>query len=131
MKFHLRTIVLNNAPLKVISLILGYALWNGFSNQRIVEQEFKVPVCFYGEDAASEIDAPPTMHITLRGKRNNIRKLDTNTLAVHIDSDDLTHGSQEITLDESHLLLPEHIKLVDYVPSNLVITKQHNSPIYS
>jgi len=80
-----------------------------------------VPLCFYNLPADSSIEAPESISLTIAGKRSEIRALEQEHLAVHIDASELQPGKQLVAITDKKLLLPSSIKLVQHTPSNLTV----------
>lgn len=122
MQFNFRNNLLSNPALKVLSLIIGYGIWHVLSVNHTHTLAVEVPVCFYNEVAAHEIDAPATIDVELRGKRKIIRALNTKSLALHIDASKLHHGPNPLRVDHTTLFVPNSINVVHYSPANSIIT---------
>lgn len=120
MAINLKSHLTNNATLKVTSCILGYAFWTILSQSHIKTIEVEVPVCFYGNSSYTYC-APATLHVTLAGKRTDLRCINPNTLAVHVDAQELKVGTHKLHVDNTTLFLPDTIKLVNYFPANCAI----------
>jgi hypothetical protein len=116
----LKTIV-HNAPRKLISCIIGYHVWLMISSWLPTYRWLEIPLCFYGVSEALRITAPESMRVALYGSRSDLYHLDTNALAVHIDTRNLPQGLHSVTLTHNHLLLPQTIHLAQWSPSNMKI----------
>lgn len=116
-----KKILINNAPLKVCSLILGYTFWSIVSGMHTITQEFVVPLCCYNVPETVDFYAPETMHITLSGKKNQLNALNYQDLAIHIDAHNVIVGNNPIIITAERLFLPESIKLVHYSPAPVII----------
>jgi len=108
----------SNAPLKVISLILGYTFWYIFGNSHISTAWINVPLCFYNVANTQTVHAPEKISVKIAGKRSDLRALDAEQLAIHINAQNLQNGRNLITITDEALFLPNSIKLVHYTPSN-------------
>lgn len=122
MKFDLKNSLKNNATLKIVSLIIGYGAWNILSASHLHTESFEIPVCFYHASDAQMIEAPPTITLALQGKKNILRNINKETLALHIDAAQLHYGPNPLIIDRSTLFLPETINVVHYSPANTIIT---------
>ena len=122
----LKKLFLTNASLIIISLILGYSFWYIASYDQTVMVQLNVPLCFAGATNYT-FHAPEKIKITLKGKRADIYALDQQSLAAHININKLLPGKHGILLTEQHLFLPKNITLVQYAPSNVMITITANS----
>ncbi|HBY05683.1 TPA: hypothetical protein DEG75_01910 [Candidatus Dependentiae bacterium] len=114
---------------------MGTTFWvlvNTFHDATITVE---VPICFYNTDTTT-ISAPEKVRITLSGRRADLKALNFTQLAAHIDASTLKKSNTSIPsisstpsiptiLSEKHLLLPRSIKLVNYYPTNLILSVQH------
>lgn len=105
--------------LKILSLIIGFILWNIVSSYRSITLSYQVPLSFYNQTDMI-INAPDTITVTLKGHRSSFFKLHTQ-LAYHIDCSELQKGEQEIQVKGRNLFLPDELKLVHYFPSHFKI----------
>lgn len=121
--------LLSNAPLKAFSLILGYTFWYIFSNAYPITIWKTIPLCFYFIPAQHKITGPDTVSVQLTGKRSHLHALDRQNFAVHINAQNLQKGKHLITITPDTLFLPDSIKLVHYIPSNVQVTieESHNT----
>lgn len=115
--------LVNNTPLKLFSLLLGYLMWHILSSHQTITKAITIPVCFYNTTQERTIKAPETLQITLRGKRSSFNDAYMKDLALHIDAAALTKQTTIVPVSSSQLFLPESIALVNYVPSPLIIQK--------
>ena len=122
MKFNLKNNLLSNPALKVVSLIIGYGIWHVLSAHHMHTLAVEVPVCFYNEVAAHEVDAPATVRVELQGARKILRALNTQSLALHVDAATLRHGPNQLRVDHTTLFVPNSITVVHYSPANSTIT---------
>lgn len=127
MKIDIKKILLNNAPLKVISFILGFTLWYTFSQSNMTEFWITVPLCFHSTPESYQIEAPENVSIKLAGKRSDLYAIDTNNLAIYINTQNLSTGINTLTLTNRDLFLPDTIKLINYRPTPITI-KIHEEP---
>jgi len=124
---HLKNSLLSNATLKVVSLLFGSCFWIALNNQFSRNLELNVPVCFYEQSNEKYISAPSTVTITLNGKRQDLQTIDVNSLAVHINAQELHNGVNHLVVDHTTLFLPHAVKLVHYTPANSVINVQEKN----
>lgn len=114
--------ILNNAPRKMLSLLIGYHVWLVISTWLPTYRWIEVPLCFYETPADLQINAPESVRVAVAGNRSDLYHLDTHALAVHIDTHTLTPGRHALKLSHEQLLLPSTIHVSRWSPSNLVIT---------
>lgn len=115
--------LVNNTPLKLFSLLLGYLMWHILSSHQTITTSLTIPVCFYNTTQDYTLKAPETLQITLRGKRSSFNEAYMKDLALHIDAASLTKQTTILPVSSAQLFLPENIALVNYVPSPLIIQK--------
>lgn len=118
----LKSLFLSNAPLAMVSLLLGYSFWYIASYNHIVTLQCNVPLCFSALSHTYSIQAPEKVAITIKGKRSDIYSLEKKALAAHINVNKLLPGKHGIMLTEQHFFLPKSIVLTNYKPANLCIT---------
>lgn len=113
----------NKIILKSSALIISFFIWSQLTRLHSHSITVTVPVCFYGNhaEAHDQYGAPATVTVTLQGKKREIAMLDSDVLAVHIDTDTLRRGTNGIVLTNKNLFLPETITVVHYNPLPLVI----------
>jgi len=121
MKQMLKKIFLNNTQIKIISLILGYCFWYVVSQSHVSNITIDVPICFYKINSDLQIEAPEKIKIQLSAKRADLYTINMETLAFHINMQDVTQGDHVLKLSEEQLLLPESIKLARCYPANICI----------
>lgn len=117
-----------NRLLKVIALLIGYTFWYIFGGSHAAVAELSVPLCFYHVPADTHINAPESISVKLAGKRSDIRAVEHEHLAVHIDASRLQKGKNLLTITKQELLLPNSIKLVQYSPSNPTVELLTHKP---
>ena len=76
-----------------------------------------VPITFYGNGAHKTVDGPENITIKLTGKRDDLYSLNTQTIALHCNIDEMEEGEHLIDVTSEKLFLPNTIKLVHCVPN--------------
>ncbi|MCC7414748.1 MAG: hypothetical protein IT346_01515 [Epsilonproteobacteria bacterium] len=109
-----KPIIQSNLCLKVTACIIGYSIWAALSNTSTIQQTHQLPIAFYNVPDAWQITAPDVVEVTLAAKRNLLRRLSREKLAVHIDAATLKAGDNHISIIDSSLFLPAHAEIVDY-----------------
>jgi len=123
---HLKNLFLSNAPLAIISILLGYSFWYIASYNHIVSLRVNIPLCFSEATNSYVVHAPEKIAVTLMGKRSDLYSLERESLAAHININKLLPGKHGIILTEQHLFLPKNIALINYKPANLCIIISEN-----
>jgi hypothetical protein len=129
MKLSLRVPRLANQSLKIISLILGYFFWLTIAQTQNIDIKMDIPLCFYNTPANLDIAAPELIKINLFGKRLDLYNLDFTQLAAHIDAKNITKGDNEVKLSENEIFLHNKIKLVNYIPSTIIVQAKDKTNI--
>lgn len=124
----LKNILLTNPILKVIALIFGFVWWSVLGQTVGSNRWLHLPIAVYNTHGKL-INAPDTIQVKLTGRRNDLQALDMQHLALHIDATHLKEGKNVIDITHDMLLLPERIRLVQYQPSNIIVTAQKTAPI--
>jgi hypothetical protein len=75
-----------------------------------------VPVCFDDAPENLLIESPEVVKIQVSGKRADLRNLNLNNLAFHIDAQKLSVGNNRLAITAEKLFLPESINLLNYSP---------------
>lgn len=114
----------NSIPRKLLSLIIGYHVWVIVGSYLPTYHWLEVPLCFYNTTPETTWTAPESIRVLLAGQRATLRNLDTTSLAIHIDTRTLASDHNRLMLSDYELLLPPHVHVVDWAPSNIIITKQ-------
>ncbi len=112
----------SNVVLKGTSLILGYMLWSIIGETFPTNYWFKVPLCFYNVTTQQQPEGPEYVWVHLKGRRSLLSHIDTKSLAIHINAQELKSGPNSITLSHEHLFVSPALALNDYIPHNIVVT---------
>jgi len=121
MKRFLKNIFLNNVQIKLFSIILAYGVWSLVNQSHTDDIWTDVPVCFYETEKGMKIACADTVKMNLAGRRSDLRSLNIEDVAIHIDSRTLAEGKNTITLSERQVMLPETIKVAGWTPPHLEV----------
>lgn len=113
--------LLNTLSLSILSLILGYALWQAMSQPYKLEAKFSVPLSFYNAKNVT-LEAPETITLRLQGTRKDLYKTASN-LALHYDARHLEAGTHTLKVTNENLFLPESVLLLHYLPIEITATR--------
>ncbi len=105
-------------PLKIISIVLGYSFWYILSSSHTSTAWISIPLYFYNVPTEKSINAPEVLSVKISGKRDELRMLDLQELAIHVNATQLHDGKNLLTITPETIFLPKRIKLVHYSPSN-------------
>lgn len=126
MLLKLQNLLRYNASLKVSSVIIGIALWALLSESHQAYIQVRIPVCFYNVPEQYGIKGPEMVTVTLKGRISDLRHLNTEELAAHINAEHLAQGLNSIDMTSQHLLLPPTINLVKYKPIHILLAAMDN-----
>ena len=130
MNLSLKKHLMSNIVLKTASFVLGYALWSIVATSHVTTRTVEIPLTFYGNTANNIAkNAPEKITVALQAKRTDLRAIDIENLAAHIDTTQLHTGPNHIVINNKTLFLPDSIKLVHYNPINLVVHLQENQSL--
>ncbi|HXV77835.1 MAG TPA: CdaR family protein [Candidatus Polarisedimenticolaceae bacterium] len=118
-----------NWPLKLLALVLAFAIWVSVTGENRVVQDFKVPLEVRLPASYVLASHPPTtVDVRLRGAESVMRRLEPLPMLVRVDLDDPAVGTREVLLSETHLSgVPKGVD-VDFIdPSRTTITIEERS----
>lgn len=123
---------LSKLVLKTSALLCGYALWHTTSKYQKITISKAIPVCFYNVSEDMLLEGPEMITITCQGTRENLFKVAFDS-ALHVDAHNLHEGFQKKTIAPEQIFLPESVRLVHYVPTEipLTVTKKTHEPLTS
>jgi len=127
MKAFLKRVLLNNVQLKILSFILAYGSWSMINQSHADDVWIDAPVCFYETDKGLKIACPDQIKINISGTRADLRSIDTQRTAIHIDSRTLKEGDNKIALSEKQVMLPETVKVTGWSPNQLDVKVEQAS----
>ena len=121
MNSSLKSALLSNKTLKVVSIIIGYGIWSLLTGIFTQSVWVDVPVHFYNVAANASITAQPAMmKINLIGKRAALKYC--KDIAFHLDAAQFNSGQYCIVPTQEQLFLPKDIKMVHSIPSSFMIS---------
>lgn len=91
--------IFRNWPLKLLAVLLAFAIWVAVTGEARIVQDFRVPVDIDVPDNLVPGESPPsTVSIRLRGPETLFRRLDPLPLEVHVDLHDASPGPRNVQL---------------------------------
>jgi YbbR domain-containing protein len=118
-----RTFV-QNAGLKLISLMLAIALWRVVSRDQAAEMELRVPIVFRNFPQNLEIDSASytEAQIRVRGPGRLIRRLRASDVHAEIDLAAVRPGSRTFDLTSHNVHVPDDLEVVQIIPSQFQLS---------
>ena len=117
MALRLKTIILQNAPIKLVCLLLGYGFWYLIAHATVMYQHQAVPLVFYNVPEQAHISAPPMVTVHIKGTRRALASRMPLPISIYLDAREFTRERTTIALGPEHLWLPQGVDVVHYEPS--------------
>lgn len=114
----------NRWHLKLVSLVLAYAVWLAIVGETRIVQDFNVPLDIALQDEAI-LTGPRATRVTvrLRGSPAQVRRLDPLRLEVKVDLRDAAPGERNVQLEpENVLAVPVGVEVEQIEPRRLTLT---------
>lgn len=120
----LRTWVLHNFWLKLLSLCIAILVWWGVARDPLAEIAVNVPIEFHHLPANLEIssDTIPQAQIRVRGPARMVRELSTSEIHPVIDLQAATPGERTFDLSARQMNLPRGLEVVQIVPTQFRVS---------
>ena len=108
--------ILTNWPLKVLAIVLAFAIWVSVTGEKRTLQDFQVPLEVRVADELVLASTPPnTVTVRLRGSESLLRRLDPLPIVVRADLTDASTGEQDVQLSAGDIGgLPRGVE-VDFI----------------
>lgn len=123
MKLNALTIINHSTAHKCIALILGILVWHMVSTFHHTSITLSVPVHLFNAEEDTDYCAPKQVEITLYGSKAELRTIDFENLAVHLNAKQYANSHTAIKITSRNLLLPQSIRVQRFFPANFMITK--------
>ena len=131
----MRFTVLDNLPLKLVSLVLAVLLWFVIAGEKTSEMGLSVPVELQNFPKDLELTGDPvdTVEVRLRASPGIIQRLTPGDVSAHIDLVDSHEGERIVHLTPDSVRVPFGVTVVKISPSiitlNLERTGQKMVPV--
>ncbi|PYQ03618.1 MAG: hypothetical protein DMF83_20625 [Acidobacteria bacterium] len=131
----MRFTVLDNLPLKLVSLVLAVLLWFVIAGEKTSEMGLSVPVELQNFPKDLELTGDPvdTVEVRLRASPGIIQRLSPGDVSAHIDLVDAREGERIVHLTPDSVRVPFGVTVVKISPSiitlNLERTLQKTVPV--
>lgn len=113
--------LLSNWPLKLLSLLLAFAIWLAVIGENRIVQDFAIPLDVVLPEELTLTAAPPTnLTVRLRGSETSIRTLDPLRLVVSLDLREVSPGKLDVQLFPENLTgVPAGVEVAFIDPSRV------------
>ncbi|HEY2941578.1 MAG TPA: CdaR family protein [Vicinamibacteria bacterium] len=131
----MRFTVLDNLPLKLVSLVLAVLLWFVIAGEKTSEMGLSAPVELQNFPKDLELTGDPvdTVEVRLRASPGIIQRLTPGDVSAHIDLADAHEGERIVHLTPDSVRVPFGVTVVKISPSiitlNLERTLQKTVPV--
>jgi YbbR domain-containing protein len=115
--------MLQNLPLKLVSLALATLLWFAIAGEKTSEMGLAVPVELknFPKDLELTGDAVNAVEVRLRASPSIIQSLGPQEVSAHVDLSGLGEGEHIVNLTAESIRLPFGVKVVRINPSTLTL----------
>jgi YbbR domain-containing protein len=116
--------ILNNWPLKIVSLVLAAMLWAVVANEASSEIGLEVPLEYRNIPAALEItgDMTNSVQVRLRGSSNVISDMTAKDVSTTIDLNRMSAGDKIVALSPQNVQAPFGAEVIRVNPSSVRFT---------
>lgn len=98
-------VLARNWPLKLLALILAYAIWFSVIDEERVIEDISIPLeLSLTADQILRSEVPAAISLRLEGTETAIRRINPRGIVARIDLTGRASGEQEIRLDTEHLV---------------------------
>lgn len=120
----MRLLLLQNMPLKLVSLALAALLWFVIAGEKTSEMGLSVPVELknFPKDLELTGDAVNAVEVRLRASPSMIQSLGAGDVSAHVDLTGVEEGEHIVNLTEDSIRVPFGVKVVRINPSTLTLT---------
>ncbi|MDI6792403.1 MAG: CdaR family protein [bacterium] len=122
----MKSFLLNNPGLKLLSIILASLLWFYISTQQTEKKAVSIPVKWYNPPAElvfKSIDSE-AIFITISGQKENVLKAQAADFSVSLDLSKAKPGRQTYQLAPEYVKRPPGVKVIKLSPEHVTITMQ-------
>ena len=121
--------VLQNLPLKVVSIALAALIWLIVSGEQIVERALRIPLEFTNLPSQLEVvgDPPTVVDVRIRGSSGALGRIATGELVAVVDLRTARTGQRLFHLTGSDVRTPFGIEVVQVTPSNISMHFEHSA----
>jgi len=116
--------ILNNWPLKIVSLVLAAMLWAVVANEASSEIGLEVPLEYRNIPAELEItgDMTDSVQVRLRGSSNVISDMTAKDVSTTIDLNRMSAGDKIVALSPQNVQAPFGAEVIRVNPSSVRFT---------
>jgi YbbR domain-containing protein len=121
--------ILRNWPLKLLALLLAFAIWVAVTGEARIVQDFRVPVDVELPEHLVPAESPPsTVGVRLRGPESLFRRIDSLPFEVRVDLHDAGPGPRNVLLTPDVVSgLPNGIEVASIEPDRFRVVLERRS----
>ena len=119
----MRVLLLQNLPLKLVSLALASLLWFVIAGEKTSEMGLSVPLELknFPKDLELTGDAVNSVEVRLRASPSIIQSLGPQEVSAHVDLTGVQEGEHIVNLTADSIRIPFGVKVVRIYPSTLTL----------
>lgn len=120
----MRSLLLENSGLKVISLILGISLWSIVAGERGTEIVLSIPLEFHDVPEGLEVteESAQQVDVRLRGSSELLRGLSPQEIQAAVDLTDALPGDNTVYLTPGQVDTPYGVRVMRVSPASVNLT---------
>ncbi len=124
MREPVRHMVLHRWPLKLLSVILAYAIWLTVTGESMIVNHFSVPLVVSLSDSMTVVGTTPNqVSVRIRGRATSIRRLDPLNMRLNLNLADSTTGERNVQFSPADLSgVPKGVVVERFEPARLALT---------
>ena len=124
MRERIRHLLLHRWPLKLLSVVLAYAIWLTVTGESMIVNHFSVPLVVSLSDNMTVVGSTPNqVSVRIRGRATSIRRLDPLNMRVNLDLNDSTTGERNFQFSPADLSgVPKGVIVERFEPARLALT---------
>ena len=110
--------LVRNWPIKLLALLLAFAIWIGVTGENRIVQDFRVPLDLTLPEHLIPGEPPPsTVNVRLRGPETLFRRLDPLPLEINVDLREAGPGPRTVLLTPDQIAgLPSGVEVGQIEP---------------
>ncbi len=114
-------VLVRHWPLKLLAVVIAFAIWVGVIGENRVVQDFRVPLdIVLRKEVMAVGDTPTTVTVRLRGPETLLRRVDALRLEAKLDLRDAPPGERSVLLSSSEIRgVPRGLDIASIEPDRL------------
>lgn len=117
-------------PLKLLALVLSFALWAVYTAEPLAEAAYNVPVVFRNLPAGMDLSGSEAtqVHLVLRGRATLLRRLQPQDLTLQVDLGARTDTDFSVSFSAANLEAPLGVEVARFAPPEMRVRLVPRTP---